>query len=121
MCRFIGIENITMNALIEVKERNYHKEVTFSKLLRYGKKAASIFEADTGKETALLVSKNYQISMMEKYSDLLDVEAYEQRGVFCLREEVSVDEIEECFRGTIDRNLMNGLMSGEAVRESEAV
>jgi hypothetical protein len=38
MCRFIGIENITMNALIEVKERNYHKEVTFSKLLRYGKK-----------------------------------------------------------------------------------
>ena len=41
--------------------------------------------------------------------------------LFCLREEVSVDEIEECFRWTIDRNLMNALMSGEAVRELEAV
>ena len=59
--------------------------------------------------------------MIEKFSDSLEVVAYEQRFVFCSREEVSVGEIEECFRWTIDRNLMNALMSGEAVRELEAV
>lgn len=121
MYTFIGIENITMNALIEVRERQHQEEVTFDKLLRYARKAAKVFEADTGKEVAILVSKKYQVSMMEEYSDLLDVDAYEERGVFRLRETVSMDEIAEWFRWTIDRNLMNAFMSGEAVQELEAV
>ena len=121
MYTFIGIENITMNALIEVNERQHQEEVAFSELLRYARKVAKIFEANTGREAAMLVSKKYQVSMMEEYSDLLDIDAYEERGVFRLRKGASMEEIVECFRWTIDRDLMNALMSEEAVQELETV
>lgn len=119
MCMFIGIESVAMNALIEIQEKKVKQEVTFDDVVRYGKKAARIFRRKTGDDTVLLLSKEYQASMMEDYRNYFEVEAYIERGVFRLRSEAPMEEIKEYFRWGLDGGLLEAFMSPEAVSELE--
>ena len=111
----VTIDSVVMNALIEANKSNLNKELSFREAVCYGKKAAHIFRQKTGNETVLLLSEGQQASMMERYAQYLDVDAYIDRSTFRLRNGVSIAEIEDIFRWTLDDELLNALTSPEAI------
>lgn len=117
MCIFVAIENVTANALLAIRGKKENEEISFDELVRYGMKAISIFREKTSEEAALLLSRADQISMMEHYSSFYEVDMYRDRGVFCLKQEVSMREFEKIFRWTMDTNLVDAFMSPEAISE----
>ena len=117
MCTFVAIENVAANALLAVHGKKENEEISFDELVRYGMKAISVFQEKTSEEAALLLSKAYQISMMEHYSSFYDVDRYRNRGVFCLKQEIPLHEFEKVFRWTMDSNLVEAFMSPEAISE----
>lgn len=117
MCTFVAIENVAANALLAIRGKKVNEEISFDELVRYGMKAISIFQEETCEEAALLLSRAYQISMMEHYSNFFEVDMYRNRGVFRLKQEVPVHEFEKIFRWTMDSNLVDAFMSPEAISE----
>ncbi len=115
----IDIECVTMNAHLEVNKRHKGSELSFEEIVCYGKRAARIFRRETGNDTALLFSKEYQASMIECYAQYLEVETYLDRGTFQLKAEAPITEIQEFFRWSLDDGLLNALLSPEAVDELE--
>ena len=118
MCTFIGIECIAANALIEILEKNQKREVSFDTIVRYGMEVVRVLQRQTGEEAVLLLSKKYQINMVENYSDFFEVDFSDSNGgVFKLRETVSLDELRTYFRWTMSARLIDAFVSPEAIRE----
>ena len=119
MCTFIGIESVTMNALIEVREKKIGWEITFDDLVSYGKRAAREFRRRTGRGIILQFSQGDQASMMEDYAQYFEVEDYFTRGVFRLKTEAPMAEIKAFFRWGLDAELQDAFVSDAAVRALE--
>ncbi|MEY8387276.1 hypothetical protein AALC17_08245 [Oscillospiraceae bacterium 38-13] len=115
MCTFIGIESVTMNALIEVREKKMGWEITFDDVVSYGKRAAREFRRRTGSDIILQFSQRDQASMMEDYAQYFEVEDYISRGVFRLKTEVPMAEIKASFRWSLGSELQDAFVSDAAV------
>ena len=118
MCTFIGIECLAANALIEILEKSNKREVSFDTLVRYGMEVVRFLQQKSGEEAVLLLSKEYQINMIENYSHFFDVDFIGlDQGVFRLKETTTVDELNDYFRWTMSVKLVEAFMAPEAIRE----
>ena len=113
VCTFIGIENLAANAMIELMERNHTKEISFETLVHYGLEVARIFQEKTGEEAILLISRAYQVDMIENYSDFFDV----HDETFYLKDSVNLEELKTYFRWTMSTKLLHAFMDPEAIRK----
>ena len=118
MCTFIGIECLAANALIEILDRTQKREVSFDAIVRYGMEVVRVLQRQTGEEAVLLLSKKYQINMIENYSEFFEVDFGDRNhGTFMLRETVSLDDLKNYFRWTMSVRLVDAFVSPEAIRE----
>lgn len=118
MCTFIGIECLAANALIEILEKSNRREVSFDTLVRYGMEVVRFLQKKSGEEAVLLLSKKYQINMIENYSHFFDVDFTGlDQGLFKLKETATLDELTDYFRWTMSVKLVEAFMAPEAVRE----
>lgn len=118
MCTFIGIECLAANALIEILSRTQKREVSFDTIVRYGMEVVRVLQRQTGEEAVLLLSKKYQINMVENYSEFFEVDIGDKNhGIFKLKETVSIDDLKNYFRWTMSVRLVDALLSPEAIRE----
>ena len=118
MCTFIGIEYLAANALIEILDRTQKREVSFDAIVRYGMEVVRVLQRQTGEEAVLLLSKKYQINMVENYSEFFEVDFGDRNhGTFKLREAVSLDDLKNYFRWTMSVRLVDAFVSPEAIRE----
>lgn len=118
MCTFIGIESLAANALIEILDKSDRREVSFDALVRYGLEVVKFLQRQTGEEAVLLLSKKYQIDMIENYSDFFEVtfDGIEQ-GLIRLKQSVSLPELQDYFRWTMSVKLVDAFMAPNAIRE----
>lgn len=118
MCTFIGIECLAANALIEILDKTNKREVSFDSLVRYGMEVVRFLQRQTGEEAVLLLSKKYQINMIENYSEFFEVDFNgSNHGTFKLKETVSLDDLKSYFRWTMSVRLVDAFVAPEAVRE----
>lgn len=119
VCTFIGIESLAANALIELFEHKHIREVSFDTLVRYGMEVVQIYQRETGEEAVLLLSRKYQMDMIENYSAYFDVEIDGAgQGVLRLKDEIrNVDELSRFFRWTTSLQLIRAFMSPDALKE----
>lgn len=118
MCTFIGIECLAANALIEILDKTEKREVSFDTIVRYGMEVVRILQRQTGEEAVLLLSKKYQINMIENYSEFFEVDFSDSnQGIFKLKEDVSLDDLKNYFRWTMSVRLVDAFVSPEAIRE----
>lgn len=122
MCIFIGIENVTANALIELLEKRNEREVSFDMIVRYGTQVAHILEKNINEEPILLLSRKYQINMIEKYSDFFeaDLSSGKQQVFFRLKGEDKqkiIESLTKSFRCTMSMQFLKAFMSVDALRE----
>jgi len=117
MCMFIGIESLAANALIEV-EKTGKRDVCFETLVKYGSKVAKFLHEQTGEEAILLLSKKYQQSMIENYSNYFEVKLDKLgQRIFWLKDGVTIDELSDYFRWAMSMKVIKAFMSPEAIME----
>ena len=125
MSVFIGMEEITANALIELMERKREKEVSFDTLVKYGMHVVRVFKQRTGVEAILLLSREYQLSMLEDYSDFFEATfTSDGNGLFRLKNvgededlRTKLSDLKSCFRWTMSRQMIDAFLSEEAIQE----
>ena len=118
MCTFIGIESLAANALIEIIGKTGKREVDFATLVKYGMRVVQFLLEKSGEEAILLLSKKYQLDMIENYSTFFDVVLGKPgQGVFKLREGVTVEELSSYFRWTMSIKIIQAFMSEEVIME----
>lgn len=121
MCTFIGIESVAANALIELLERKDEREVSFDTLVRYGMRVVRVLQEYSDEEVILLLSRKYQINMIENYSDFFEADfSCGGHGVFRLKGEdkqKTLDALKEYFRWTMSIQMLDAFTSDDALQE----
>lgn len=118
MTKFIGIESLAANALIELMENNGTREVTFDALVSYGLKVVQILEEETGDEAILLLSEKYRRSMLADYSEFFELgHPNIQCGSLRLKETADLEDLKNYFRWTMSVHLYEAFTSPAALRE----
>ena len=119
MYTYIGIESITANALIELGEKKDKSEVSFDNLVRYGMRVVSILQEQTNNEVIPLLSRRYQINMIENYPDFFEADySGGGSGVFRLKKSNQPEilrELKEFFRWTLNIQILEAFLSDEAL------
>lgn len=120
MCTFIGIESVVANALIELFERQNIREVSFDMLVRYGMQVVRVLKKSSKDEIVLLLSRKYQVNMIENYSQFFEADFSQGNGVFRLRgndKEKTLNELKEYFRWTLSMQVLKAFISSDALQE----
>ena len=118
MCMFIGIESLAANALIEIINKTNRREVDFASLVKYGMKIVKLIQEQTGEEAILLLSKKYQMNMIDDYSDFFEMKINANGyDVFKLRDDITAEDLSEYFRWTMSIRVIRAFMSEEAIME----
>lgn len=121
MCTFIGIESVAANALIELLEKRDEREVSFDTLARYGMRVVRILQEHSDEEVILLLSRKYQVNMIENYSDFFEAD-FSSGGqrVFRLKGEnkqETLKALKKYFRLTMSMQMLNAFTSDDALQE----
>lgn len=121
MCTFIGIESVAANALIELLDKRGEREVSFDMLARYGMRVVRILQEQSEEEVVLLLSRKYQINMIESYSDFFEADfSSGGQGVFRLKGEdkqETLRALKQYFRNTMSKQILNAFTSNDALQE----
>lgn len=122
MYTFIRIENVAANALIELLEKRNEREVSFDMIVRYGTRVAQFLQESFNEEPVLLLSRKYQINMIENYSDFFEADlSVGGQGVsFRSKGEDRQETIEiltKNFRCPMGMQLQEAFLSADALHE----
>lgn len=122
MCTFIGIESVVANALIELLDKRDEREVSFDMLVRYGTRVVRVLQESFGEDPVLLLSRKYQINMIEHYSDFFEADlSYGGRGVFFRLKgedkQKMIEALTKNFRCTMGMSFLEAFMSEDALHE----
>ena len=119
MCTFIGIESVAANALIELLEKRNEREISFDTLVRYGMQVVRILQEKTHAEVVLLLSRKYQINMVENYSDFFEADfSSGSNGVFRLKgadKQETLQALKDFFRWTLSIQILDAFTSDDAL------
>ncbi len=99
MCRFIGIEDLVANALIELLENNPScRRVRFETLMKYGAVVLTVLR-EKGDEAVFLVSREHTNELIRNYSDFFEIDHSElDNDAIVLKPEKTVDDLRNRFR-----------------------
>ena len=117
MCRFIGIEDLVANALIELMEKNNCRRVDFETLVNYGTVVLSILRQN-GEEAIFLLSKEYTNELIRNYSDYFDIEHDELNGdSIALKTNKTVDDLRNRFRAFLTIDCLLAFVNSESLEK----
>ena len=117
MCKFIGIEDLAANALIELIEKHDCKFVGFNQILRYGTVIIRILR-EKNLEAVLLVSRDYTTDMMHNYSDFFEVivDKSGEDGI-ALKDGKSIDDLRDNFRALLNLDMLRAFTDNTSLKE----
>lgn len=106
MCKYIGVEDLAANALIELLESSNINTVKFKTLYEYGIEVLKVLKQN-GQEAVLLFSRNHTDGMLRNYSDFFEI-ITTPSGDDCiaLRAEKTVTDLRNHFRAFLTLNLL---------------
>lgn len=117
MYKFIGMEDLVANALIEMIEKNYQRRVSFEQLGNYGTVIMRWFH-HTGEEVVLLVSKYYTNELIRNYSDFFEVfDDSETDSYIELKETKTAEDLRAHFRSYLSVDMLMAFTAEENLRE----
>lgn len=106
MSKFIGIEDLVANALIELIEKNGNKEVSFEQLNNYGAVVVRILQSNNAEEAILLVSKYYTNELIRNYSEFFEIIDKDVDSFIKLKEGKSSDDLRNRFRAYMSTDML---------------
>ena len=117
MCKFIGIEDLVANALIEIYEKNGCRKVSFEQLRNYGAVIVSWLQ-ENGEEAVILVSKHYTNELIRNYSDFFEVvDSNDHNSYIELKDDKTVDDLRSHFRAYLPIDMIIAFTRKSSVLE----
>ena len=118
MCKFIGMEDLVANALIELIEKNDCNKVKFDQIIRYGNIVIRFLREENDEEAVLLISKYYTNQMIRNYSDFFEIEKDSSgEESIVLKLDKNVDDLRNHFRAYLSFELLFALTNENSLRE----
>ena len=110
MCKFIGVEILAANALIEALDNAMIGSVSFSKLEEYGVKVVSFLESTYNEQAVILYNEHQIGNRILNYTDYFEV-TDDSIVVKC---GVTVDDLRRKFRAPLTYEVLKAFLSEEA-------
>lgn len=106
MCKFIGVEILAANALIEALEHENMAFVPYSKLEEYGIKVIKFLEEKYKEKAVILYNENQVGNRILNYSEYFNVT---NEGIE-VRESVTADELRKKFRAPLTYEILKAFL-----------
>ena len=116
MFRFIGIEDLAANALIELLEKNDCRRVEFETLVKYGNAVTNVLR-ENGDEATLLLSKEYTNEMIRNYSDFFEIDQSQRNDAIILKTEKTVEDLRNRFRAFLTLDCLLAFTNSKSLAE----
>lgn len=114
MCVYIGIEDLAANALIEILSNNERRFVSYEELENYGAEVVSIL-SQKGERAVLILSRESTNALFRNYSEYFEEKMTESGLGIALKEDISVDELEDAFRGYLSLDVLMAFVDKKSV------
>jgi len=116
MKRFIGMEDLVANALIEVYENSNGdlNKVSFKQLNDYGAKIIRFFY-EKDREAIILVSKYHTNELIRNYSDYFEIVDNLEDSYIKIKSGKTVEELRRAFRAYISIDMLLAFTNEECV------
>lgn len=111
MYTFIRIEYLAANALVELYEKNRTSSISFENIIKYGISVEEILNKNADTKAILLYSNIYAKEFAHDYSNLFEVTEEEIK----IKDGVSIDQIREHILSYLSMDILNALLSQEAL------
>lgn len=116
MCYFIGIEDLVANALIEQVDKTGKREVSFSKLSKYGARVVKILN-EQNEEAMLLLSRDRTNSFIHNCTEYFSTRTDEEDEMYIsLNKGIETDELRRQFRANIAFNVLLAFINENSLR-----
>jgi len=114
MCVYIGIEDLAANALIEILNYNNKKFVSFKELENYGSRVVTIL-SEKGEKAILILSRENTDALFRNYSNFFEEKNVEGICGIALKENITVEDLEDAFRGYLSLDVLIAFMDKTSV------
>lgn len=109
MCKFIGVEILAANALIEALENERDGSVTFTKLEEYGVKVISFLATKFNEQAVILYNENQFGNRILNYTEYFDVD----QGCIRVKEGITVYDLRRRFRAPLTYEILKAFLCEE--------
>lgn len=113
MYRYIGIEDLVANALIELTKRHIRK-VSLETLINYGTVIVKLL-SKSGQDAILLVTKASTYDFVHDYADYFSIASYGGVEYIELRDGVTDSDLRQQFRKNLTVDLARAITQQESM------
>lgn len=116
MCKFIGIEDLVANALIELIEKHDCRKIRMTDLMNYGAVVVRYLREKKQEEVVLLISKKYTNEAIRNYSDFFELEMQDDGDEYILlKDEKTAQDLRDHFRAYLSVNELIAFIDKESL------
>ena len=113
MYRYIGIEDLVANALIELTKQHIRR-VSLETLANYGTVIVKLL-TQTGQNAILLVTKASTYDFVHDYADFFLIASYDGVEYIELRDGITSDDLRRQFRKNLTVDLARAIIQKESL------
>ena len=108
MCKFIGIEILAANVLINLIESSNRRSVSLEELNKCGIEVVNILEKEFKEKAVVLYDKNRIGSFVIDYSDFFE---YENETLYVKDSVENTEQLRDWFRGTLSFEILSAIIT----------
>lgn len=108
MCKFIGIEILAANVLINLIESDNRRNVSLEELNKCGIEVVNILEKEFNETAVVLYDKNRIGSFVIDYSDFFE---YKNDTLYVKDSVKDTKQLRDWFRGTLSYEILSAIIS----------
>lgn len=108
MCKFIGIESLAANALIELYGEKIQR-ISFKNLVDYGLSVVEQYKKECEQMAVLIFDPDDLYRLVVNHSDFFDIEQDEDTKYLCLNQDIDINKVKKRFRWTLSYRMIRAL------------
>lgn len=108
MYKFIGIECLAVNALIELYVEKIQR-ISFKNLVDYGLSVVKQYNKECGQMAVLIFDPDDLQRLVINYSDFFDIEQDGDTKYLCLNQDSDINKVKKRFRWTLSYRMIRAL------------
>lgn len=114
MCRFIGMEDVVANALIELIEDKGCRIVNTKQIMEYGAQIVRFF-MENGEQAVLLISRDYTNEFIYNYSEYFEIIERGNEEYIVLKDDKNADDLRAYFRACVSLDYLKAFISEQSI------
>lgn len=107
MCKFIGVEILAANALIDILEAGKGRSVTLDELKNYGIEIVDILEKNFKERAVILYDRDRMINLVIDYGDYFELDG----NTLKVKSNVSSEQLRDRFRGPLSYEILSAIIT----------